>query len=219
MALKRNGNWKLKIQRREVAACVAIRSGSLVLLFALFAPPARADNDGFFCSSKGYVALELRSFHTRGLKASHVLRVVRFGSEKGFYPAGEVSLLDFQVQHMECTQDRVRMSGMNKGYTEYTVDISTPNKLKIVDSIHDAARVPSTLGPAPETLGPSLPKTILLESNDPAHRYKLILNTTEERGKDGLERRSTAEIVEVDPHGKISQRLLLYEDHHIVSPD
>jgi hypothetical protein len=219
MAPARNGNRKLKIQHREVATCVAIWSGSLVLLFALFAPPARADNDGFFCSSKGYLAFELRSFHARGLKANHVLRVVRFGSEKGIYQAGEVSILDFQVHRMECTQERVRISGMNKGYIEYTLDISMPDKLKVVDSVQDAGRLPSTLGPAPETLGFSPPKTILLESNDPANHYKLVLNTTEKRGKDGLERRSTAEIVEVDPHGKISQRLLLYEDHHIVSPD
>jgi hypothetical protein len=198
---------------------VAIRFALLASLIGVFAPPARADNDGFFCSAKGYVAFELRSSHTQGLKASHVLRVVRFGSKKGIYQAGEVSLSDFQVQHMECTQDHVRISGMSKGYTEYAVDISTPDKLRIEDTVRDAERVPSTPGPAPETLRFSPPKTILLESSDPANHYKLILNTTEKRGKDGLERRSTAEIIEVDPQGKISQRLLLYEDHHIVSPD
>jgi hypothetical protein len=205
--------------RRDFVVRLGIAWGLLSFLGGCFTLPARADSDGFFCTSKGYIAFDLRSFHTHGLKASHVLRVVRFGTERGIYEAGEVSLLDFQIHHMECTQDRVKMSGVNKGYIEYTIDISEPNKLKIVDTTQDPERLPSTLGAATEALGLSAAQTIPLESDDPAYIYKLVLARSEKRGKSGLERRSTAELIRVDSHGNTSQRLLLYDDHFIVSPD
>src|SRR6266853_186069 len=69
-----------------------------------FCSPSRADNDGSFCTSKGYIAYELRNGITPGV-AGHVLKVVRFEPQRGTYVAGEVPLQDFQVHRMTCSHD------------------------------------------------------------------------------------------------------------------
>ena len=56
-----------------------------------FCVPSRADSDGSFCTSRGYIAYELRNGITPGV-AGHVLKVVRFEPKRGIYGAGEVTL-------------------------------------------------------------------------------------------------------------------------------
>src|SRR5439155_19504572 len=93
----------------------------LAIAFAL-SVPSRADEDGSFCTYRGYLAYELRNGITPGVTA-HVLKVARFGPERGMYMAGEVTLQDFQVHRMICSQDRVEISGWGNIYRKYIIDV------------------------------------------------------------------------------------------------
>jgi hypothetical protein len=203
------------MQSTKMMARLAI----LICLGALCSLPARADSDGSFCISNGYVAYDLRSFQTRGLKASHVFRVVRFGTGHGIYVAGEVTAPDFQVHRMECMKDQVIVWGFDKSYVEYTLDISDPDKLTILESLQTPKGPAPTTRGTTEQLGLSRAQTISLESDDPANIYKLVLARTQKRGKTGLAWRATAELIRLDSQGNITQRLLLYESYHIESPE
>ena len=61
-----------------------------VMVLALSVPSC-ADSDGSFCTSRGYIAYELRNGITPGV-AGHVLKVVRFEPKRGIYSAGDVTL-------------------------------------------------------------------------------------------------------------------------------
>jgi hypothetical protein len=185
-----------------------------VLSLSSFALPAHADSDGCFCVSRGYIAFELRSFHTQGLEGEHVLRVVRFGPGRGIYAAGEVMMEDFQVHKMTCKRDRVEIAGWDKGYVRYTVDVATPDQPRVLEHTQDPERQheSSKEGPAPGELGRSQPGVVHLESADPEHKYQLVLSRSESRIKGGVEYYRKAELVQIEPRGNISQHVLLYED-------
>ena len=142
-----------------------------------------------------------------------MLKVIRFEPVRGIQEAGEATLQDFQVHQMTCTQDRVKISGWDKGYIEYSIDVAIPNSLKIVEHIQDPRRQHelSKEGPAPKQLGLSPPEVISLESVDPANKYQLVLTRTEKRGSDGLKHCRKAELLRIDARGNVSQRALLYE--------
>lgn len=72
---------------------------------------ARADSDGYFCTAKGYLAVEFRSFSTPGLAAKHVQKIIRFGKNRGVHWVGEISLPDFQSHYMRCHVGRVEIAG------------------------------------------------------------------------------------------------------------
>jgi hypothetical protein len=219
--MKRFGFADLPLHRGRVPASSWIAwfgVAVLALFFDCFVLPAQADSDGYFCISKGYLAFELRSFHTPNLKAEHVLRVVRFDPGRGIYDAGEVALQDFEVHHMNCKDDRVEISGWDKGYIEYSIDIAVRNILQIAKHFQDPKRKfdPSKIkGPAPGNLGLSQPQTILLASDDPEHKYQLVLTRTEKPTKGGLENHRKAELLQIDSGGNVSQRIQLYEDHSV----
>lgn len=81
----------------------------LVMVLA-FSVPSRADSDGYFCASKGYLAYELREGITPGV-VGHVLKVVRFDPQRGIRSAGGVTLQDLQVHRMTCGEDRIEIAG------------------------------------------------------------------------------------------------------------
>jgi hypothetical protein len=193
----------------------------LALSLLLSVPPLRADSDGCFCASQGYLAFELRSFRTPGLNADHVLKVIRFDAARGIYQAGEAPMQDFQVHEMTCEQDRVEIAGWDRGYVKYIIDISKPDRLCVVEHVQDAERRfdPSKRGPAPGQLGLSRPGVFPLESADPEHKYQLVLTHSKKPVKDGLEHYRKAEAVRIDPYGNVSQRVLLYEDRSTEYPD
>jgi len=63
---------------------------ALAVLFCFFSVgPALADSDSFYCTGKGYIAFDLRSFIHPDLKTPHLLRLFRFDSERGIYKAAE----------------------------------------------------------------------------------------------------------------------------------
>jgi len=57
---------------------------ALVLLLCLFgAAPAFADSDSFYCTGRGFIVFDLRSFIHPSLNSPHVLRLFRFEAQRG----------------------------------------------------------------------------------------------------------------------------------------
>jgi hypothetical protein len=116
------------------------RAALLFIAVALaFCVPSRADEDGSFCTSRGYLAYELRNGITPSI-AAHVLKVVRFEPKRGIFTPGEVTLQDFQVHRMTCGPDRVEISGWGNIYKKYRIDIAAQDKLSVVEYTEDPTR-------------------------------------------------------------------------------
>lgn len=196
--------------------------GLLTVSFAL-ARQSRADSDGYFCTSKGYLAYDLRQGITSGV-VGHVLRVVRFDSSRGIYLAGEVKLLDFEVYHLICNPDHIKISGWGTMFTKYTIEIERSGDLRSVGPINYPGREWSEAakdGPAPTSLryfGPHV-TPLPLESLDPDHKYQLLRNRSSKTVNEGLEERSKSELIQLDPRGRVLQRFTLYESRIVESPD
>jgi hypothetical protein len=193
---------------RRKAIPLLVLSASLVVL----SQPSRADSDGYFCSARGYLAYELRSFHSPGLSGEHVLRVLRLGKD-GITEGGEVLLEDFQVHELMCGSDLVEIAGWEKGYIKYIVRIEN-GRLRIAEHMSDPTRThdSSKEGPEPRNLGEwSRPGVTTLESDDPHHKYQLIITHKERPANGALEHHRKTELVQVDAQGNVSQRLLLFE--------
>ena len=185
-----------------------------------FCSPSRADNDGSFCTSKGYIAYELRNGITPGV-AGHVLKVVRFEPQRGTYVAGEVPLQDFQVHRMTCSQDRVEISGWGSRFKKYTIDIANQQKLKVIDFTEDPTRRfdASKEGPEPSNFGFAPPGRLALESLDPDHKYTLLLSASEKTVEGGIAHHRKAELIQTSPQGTVSQRVVLYESEFLETID
>jgi hypothetical protein len=166
----------------EYVGDMTFRMSLLALLAAAlaFCVPSRADSDGCFCTSRGYLAYELRGAITPG-GAGHVLRVVRFESRRGIYVAGEVVLQDFQVHHMACTEDRVEISGWAEMFKRYVIDVGEKQEVHILDYIEGPMQRfdASKEGPEPPQLGYGQTRTFPLESFDSIHEYELRRSRSE----------------------------------------
>jgi hypothetical protein len=202
-----------------------IYTASLLALFLCsLVVPLHADTDGYFCVSKGYIAVELRAFKTAGLKADHVLRLVRFGPD-GIAPIEEIALNDFGTERMECGQDHVELSGWNFDntvYEQYSVDISTASGLRVREHRQSSEGwTGSRRGFDPrniEFLGPQ-PQPMNLDSADSAHTYQLVVKTKETTQNGDTEIDTTAQVRELDLHDNVIQHVLLYEYKETDSPD
>ncbi len=196
----------------------------LILLLVLlgFATQSRADSDGNFCTSKGYLAYETRKGITPGA-IGHVLKVVRFEPNRGIHYAGEVTLLDFEVYHLICSEGRVEISGWGNVFTKYVIEIKGTEVRSLSHTEYpglawsDAAKD----GPAPASLqifGPGL-APLLLESLDSEHEYQLLRNLTSRDVKEGREYDRKSEIVQLDSKGTVVQRFALYKYRYVESRD
>lgn len=195
----------MKCQTTFVFACV-------VLAPLFFAGQVRADSDGSYCTSRGYLAYELREGLSPEVKG-HVVRVLRFAAERGIYTAGELTLPDFQVHQMYCTEDRVEVWGWNKGFHKYIIDTKGPEAPRIAGHFEDAARKFVYTKEPPDTsqLWYVQPGAIPLESPDPGHKYQLLLSHSQKTVKEGLEDLRKAELLQLDLKGKILRRVFLCE--------
>ena len=188
---------------------------ALLLLFLALAPQSLADADGYFCAGKGYLAYELRQGITTDVRG-HVLRVVRFEPQRGIYPAGEVTLLDFEVYHLTCTEQRIEISGWRNVFTKYAIEFAGTGELKSLGPEEYPGRQWSDAakdGPQPDSLrifGPRL-APLALQSADPEHDYELLRTLSRRELKEGWEWHSKSELVQRDRKGAILQRFLLYE--------
>jgi len=193
---------------------------AVVLVFSV---PSRADSDGYFCASKGYLAYELREGITPGI-VGHVLRVVRFGTKRGIYLASEVPLLDFEVYHFICSEDRIEISGWRNVFTKYVIEIPGSGEVRSLGPTEYPGRQWSDAakdGPAPADLGIFGPHVapLPLESLDPEHEYQLLRNLYGKEAKEGWEWHSKSELVQLDPKGTVLQRFMLYERRTVEAGD
>jgi hypothetical protein len=201
-----------------------LRTAFLLLLITLalvFPAQSRADSDGYFCTSKGYLAYELREGLTPGA-VGHVLKVVRFDTDRGIYFAGQVTLQDFQPHGLTCSPNRIEIFGWAKVFTKYAIETTEPENVRIVETTEEPARQFDyhTEGPEPANLGRwSTPGRIPLVSQDSGHRYELVLTRWSKQTEDGVESHCKAEIVRVDSQGAEVQRLTLVELQNIDSTD
>jgi len=180
---------------------------------------ARADSDGCFCTSKGYVAYELRQGPTPGV-VGHKLRLVRIEPNRGIYPAGEATLLDFEVYHLVCTENRIEISGWRKVFTKYVIELLPSGEMKVSGPLeypNVGSREAAKDGPQPLSLDLYGPNTepLSVESLDAEHQYQLLRNLSGKQSKDGFEWHTKSELVQRDKRGKVLQRLVLYERLHI----
>ena len=179
-----------------------------ILLSIFCVAPVFADSDSFYCTGKGYIAFDLRSFIHPDLKSPHVLRLFRFGSERGIYKAADWPMKDFEIHGMWCMSDRVVVTGSEDA--RYTFDI--PGHENRDSSVGDDNDV--TLSEEGQ-LGWSVAGVKTLESSDEAHKYQLVLSNST---KDS-EVKCTAELLQIDSHQKVTQRVLLYERQYTESGD
>jgi len=180
-----------------------------------FSITARADSDGYFCVSKGYLAYELRQGLTAGV-VGHELKLVKVGPERGIYLASEATLLDFQVYHLICSENGVEISGWNKVFTKYVIDVQPSGEMKVSSPLEypdvgwrDAAKD----GPEPLSLNLFGPKAdpVSVESLDIEHQYQLLPSVSGKESKDGFEWHIKSELIKIDKTGNVLQRLVLYE--------
>jgi hypothetical protein len=199
----------------------------LVIVFAA-SVPSKADDDGNFCTSRGYLAYELREGITAGV-VGHELRVVRFDSQRGIRVASNASLKDFQVQKMTCREDRVEIAGF--GTVLHGDPPLTRCVIKIVD-FDEKVSVPSctddailgqnwrkAVGPEPANLGQSgRAGSIPLESVDPDLKYYLLLNSSRKKlGTYDWELNYKTELIQADSQGNILRRFVVYKARVVAS--
>ncbi len=187
---------------------------TLLAVVIAFSVPSRADDDGNFCTSKGYLAYELREGVTPGV-TGHVLKVVQFDPQRGIHTAGETALPDFQVHAMSCTTDRIEISGPENVIAVCLTDAPNPQKTSIVECTGDFEQRFGHYreGPEPPNLGQlGRPGSIPLESLDTNHRYELrITRSNKKVGENSWKMHYRTELVQIDVQGKVSQRLLVYD--------
>jgi hypothetical protein len=165
------------------------------------------------------VAVEFRSFSTPGLSAPQVLKVVRFGADQSVRWAGEISLPDFQPHQMRCQGSQVEIAGWDKGYVKFTIDVSQPGKLKLLQGGANPEGGGSD-GPEPPNLGLWCSHGIFpLSSEDPQHTYQIVCTHSEKPVKGGIEHFHQSEIVQEDESGKVTARLLVFEGSMLETVD
>jgi hypothetical protein len=203
---------------------------SLFALFALFLAPSsvHADSDGCYCTSKGYIAYELRAAIRQvldptgdALAAPHVLRIVRFS--EGIQEQGEVAMEDFQVHELRCDTDSVTIAGYDRSWMKYVVDIREPDRPRITEHVEEPIQqhplIPGSPGPE-QMIGFPRNRVVTLIPTDPLDTYQLVIthsekaanNSGEDKRQRGFEYDNRAELRRLDSSGAILQHLLLYHD-------
>jgi hypothetical protein len=209
---------------------IRLTATSLFVLL-LLSLPAHADSDGCYCSSKGYIAYELRAAirlvldpNGPALTVPHVLRIVRLS--EGIEEQGEVAMEDFQVQELRCDADSVTIAGYgDKAWMKYTADIREPDAPRITEHIEEPFQqhplVPGSPGPK-QMRGFSPKETVIVISTDRQRTYQLVITHSEKAAtseidarQPGFEYENRAEVRQLDSTGNVSERRLLYHDHFI----
>jgi hypothetical protein len=196
----------------------AVVAAILVTLFLACALPLFADSDGYYCTSNGYLAYELREGLTPGIKG-HVLRVMRYEAGRGIYVAGEVVMKDFQPHGMACNADRVEIVGWGRIFVKYVVETIPTQGVRTAEYSDDANRkFDSRSEPTePPNLGRCAKVgAVRLNSSDPDHSYELITtrSTSKVKGADTntvSEVHFHAELVQLDRDRSVSQRAALFD--------
>ena len=113
--------------------------------------------------------------------------------------AAEWPMKDFQIHSMWCTPNRIVATGSENA--RYVFDVGNKQNRTADSSDDDVAS--SEEG----QLGWSVAGVKNLESSDREHKYQLLLASSMK----GSEVAWTAELLQIDSHQKVSQRVLLYK--------
>ena len=175
---------------------------------------SHADSDGNFCTSNGYLAYELRQGITKGA-VGHVVRVISFDSEHGIRVAGEATLPEFQVHAMRCSADRIEVSGWDETFVSCIIEPTNLQTEKAAGCAGDPERKFDSRRPVPDppNLGEfARPGSTSLQSMDPDHTYQLLISSSVEKLEKNIVRvHHKSEVVQIDVHGHVSQRLIVHE--------
>ncbi len=195
-----------------------------------FSPMAKAEivhagGDGYFCTSKGYLAFDYNQTEINGnvVKKMHSLKIVRFGPEHRIDFAVEVSLsTEFSILLMDCDAERVEMVGQlwprgkepSLAKCDIKIGSSPTRHLGSADCGDDVGEsFPTKKSPNLEIQSDSDPAPITLEAPvDTDHVYQLRRHLTQEPiAGGGLNWKTRAEVVELDQKGTTLDRLVIYE--------
>ena len=180
--------------------------------------------DGYFCTSKGYLAFDYNQTEIKGsvVKKMHSLKVVRFGPGHRIYFAGEADLsTEFSILLMHCDGERVEMVGQlwprGKKPSLAKCDIKIGSSTTPIGSVDCSDEIggsnPTRKSPNLEIMSENDPPPITLESSaDTGHVYQLRRHLTQEpiAGR-GMNWKTEAEVVELDQKGTVLDRLVIYE--------
>ncbi len=194
-----------------------LRLAALLTILPLLTAAAYADHrDGSYCIATGYIAFDLSSFMTPDLPVSHLLRLIRADPQKGIYQSGDVPMENFDVMWMRCAGDQIEVSGSSdlKSYESYTIDISVPTKAPhVVQHKHGPIRefAQAHLGrDGYLSDGKSKHTESILPSTDAEHNYELVLSSRPVSGY-CVTTYGKAELLQLDLHDIVTQRVVLYE--------
>jgi hypothetical protein len=188
-------------------------------------------NDGYFCNSKGYLAFDYLQNEIqagRRAKTTHLLKIIRFGSEQGIYFAGEVTLpQDFSIQLMNCNAERIEISGPmgfgknRRPFAKCTIKIESFTKdIDPAECGDDVSKEPLLKIPSLMIFSEHDSAPINLESpDDTGHKYQLRRHFSKQSSERGLETESKAEVVQTDQSGTILKHLVVYEGEHFEAAD
>jgi hypothetical protein len=188
----------------------------VVLIAASILPviSARAEGDGYFCNTKGYLAMEHYSLDPNSVAEHHSLSVVRFGPN-GISPPADITINDFSVERMDCEPDHVEISGWSwksKLYDQYVIEVPATGSLRI--SQYEQTKEGwqgNREGFSPESIRFLEVPEWNLVSTDAVHAFVLVRNMTEAPIEHGIEYHITAEIRELASNGRVLQTLEIYD--------
>jgi hypothetical protein len=201
---------------------------ALIALAAL-SPTVRAETvhpggDGYFCTSKGYVAFDYNQTEIKGsvVKKMHSLKIVRFGPEHRVYFASEVSLsTEFSILLMNCDGEHVEMIGQlwprGKKWSLAKCDIKIGSPVTPVGSAECSddlgGSYPTSKSPNLEIQSDTDPPPITLEAPvNTDHVYQLRRHLTQEPiAGGGMNWKTEAAVVELDQKGTVLDRVVIYE--------
>ena len=183
-----------------------------LLLTLSTALPAVADSDGYFCVGPDYLAVEFRSFNTRGLAGRHVLKILRF--EEGRDPrwSGEVVLEDFQTHTLRCYAENIDIEGAGnprRGWLSYTLEFNLAGAASIAIYERDLSHV-FLPADAPPSLGNwARPGIIPLPLENPLRHFQLRVTEISYREARQIRHDKRTMLEEVDDNGRVIWSLLI----------
>jgi hypothetical protein len=186
--------------------------GSAIVLALLMPALAHADSDGYFCVGAGYMAVEFRSFNTKSLAASHVLKIARF-DQNGPRWAGELVLEDFQTHTIACGAATILIEGAGergRGLVSYLIVIDSAGAPAILRHTSNPEHRFDSFPPEPENIGVWAQEGIRhLPDRGGYPQYRLRVTRSSQRRNGAIYHLMTSALEEVDAGGGILRALTI----------
>ncbi len=188
-----------------------MRALAILSFLLLSASQVLADSDGYFCTSEGYLAYELREWSVPEKK--HVLRIIRVGGAQRIGDPLTLTLGEFQLHGMKCNPHDIVISSWDST-SIIALPASGPPEITSVLP-HQPGQIPQGLSLAAGMTGSRQSSVVRIPSQETEYIYDLQIVHREENhttpGKGGrIEHHITSKVVEKDRAGKVLQEKLLY---------